>query len=273
MPSAQTIFVIASVLQGIAALIFIVQWLNEKRRASRFGVIMGPYKHQIAFAILVIGSMATAVGAVWMSHHQPTAVAHQQPTPSIPQKETPKRTITATPIATKQPPHRLHPQHPLTVSGTVAQSGTGNQQTVIRTMTQSNSGGCNQQVASGNNNTNNCNIPPKITASAQTQGKTGKPNAPWATVFTIQTSTPTPAGDLRLKCSGPALKAGISQINPYFFAAGSNGPDPSDPNTVIYQLSPDTLVPGKIVTIVVYSMTPITVISGTIGTNTITFPQ
>lgn len=138
-------------------------------------------------------------------------------------------------------------------------------------VTQSNSSGCNQQVIGGNDNTNNCNEPPYVTASAQQQEQTGDPNAPWETVFEIQTSALTQTGNLRLKCSGPVLRAGISRINPMMISSGSNGPDPADPTTAIYELNPDTLTPGKVITIAVFSTGPVKVISGTIGPNEIHF--
>ncbi len=154
----------------------------------------------------------------------------------------------------------------------ISQSGNENQQTTVQApITQSNSGGCNQQVVEGNNNTNNCNEPPRITASSQVQRQTGNPDAPWETIFTIQTSALTQTGDLRLKCSGPVLRAGISRFNPSYFSSGSNGPDPSDPTTAVYELGQDTLAPGKIVTVAVFSMNPVTVISGTFGPNVIEF--
>jgi hypothetical protein len=55
------------------------------------------------------------------------------------------------------------------------------------------------------------------------------------------------------------------------FASGSNGPDPNDSNTVVYELEPEMLSPGKVVSIAVYSKEPVRVISGSIGPNTIIF--
>lgn len=54
------------------------------------------------------------------------------------------------------------------VAGTVTQSGNANQQTVTQApVTQSNIGGCNQQVIGGNNNTNNCAPPDRQLSPAQ----------------------------------------------------------------------------------------------------------
>jgi len=112
---------------------------------------------------------------------------------------------------------------------------------------------------------------PKVTASAQRQMQTGKLDAPWETVFTISTNVLVQTGDLRLKCSGPVIMAGISRINPASLSTGSNGPNPADPDEVIYQLGPEMLSPGQIVTVAVYSKEPVNVLSGSIGPNTIVF--
>jgi hypothetical protein len=126
----------------------------------------------------------------------------------------------------------------------------------------------------GSNNTASPNCVPevKITASAQTQGQTGNPEMPWITSFTISTSVLVQTGDLKLKCDGPVLKAGISRINPASLITGNNGPNPSDPNEAIYELGPEMLSPGKIVTIGVYSKLPVSVLSGSLGQQKIIFP-
>jgi Domain of unknown function (DUF4062) len=124
-----------------------------------------------------------------------------------------------------------------------------------------------------NSPTVNNNFAPavKVTASAQTRRETGNPDAPWETRFTISTNVLVQTGDLRLKCSGPVIRAGVSRINPMSLATGSNGPDPKDQNEVVYELGPEMLSPGKVITIVVYSKNPVTVISGSIGRQEITF--
>jgi hypothetical protein len=123
----------------------------------------------------------------------------------------------------------------------------------------------------GSNNTTNCNNQPRITASRQKQRETGDPDVPWETSFTITTTALVQTGDLRLKCSGPVLKAGVSRINSSSLSTGNNGPDVSDSRTAVYELGPEMLSPGKIVTIAVYSKKPITVVSGTIGEQQIIF--
>jgi hypothetical protein len=124
-----------------------------------------------------------------------------------------------------------------------------------------------------NNPTVNNNFAPavKVTASAQVRRETGNPDAPWETRFTISTNVLVQTGDLRLKCSGPVISAGLSRINPMSLVTGSNGPDPNDRNQVVYELGPEMLSPGKVITIVVYSKDPVTVISGSIGQQEITF--
>lgn len=119
----------------------------------------------------------------------------------------------------------------------------------------------------------NINPLPVITASAQTQSQTDNPKRPWKTQFFIQASGQVMTGTLRLLCSGPVLVAGIGRINPFSFSSGSNGPDPSDPNTAVYELSPEPLEPNKKIPVEVYSLSPISVISGTIGSNVIHFPN
>ncbi len=135
---------------------------------------------------------------------------------------------------------------------------------------QSSTGDCSPNII-GSGNTNNCNQPPEVIASAQTQTMTGSSEAPWEVHFTISATGLVQTGDLRLKCSGPVIRAGISRINPAELITGSNGPDASDPRTVVYELGAETLAPKQTVTIVVYSKEPITVLSGTIGHEQIIF--
>jgi hypothetical protein len=130
-----------------------------------------------------------------------------------------------------------------------------------------------QNGGSGNIAAPNCVPEMKIIASAQTQGQTGNPEMPWMTSFTISTNMLVQTGDLKLKCDGPVLKAGISRINPANLITGNNGPSSSDPNEAIYELGPEMLSPGKIVTIGVYSKLPVSVLSGSLGQQKIIFPR
>lgn len=135
---------------------------------------------------------------------------------------------------------------------------------------QSSTGDCSPNMI-GSGNTNNCNQPPRVIASVQTQTKTGDSEAPWEVRFTISATGLVQTGNLRLKCSGPVVRAGISRINPAELITGSNGPDANDPHTVVYELGAATLSPKQTVTIVVYSKEPITVLAGTIGHEQIIF--
>lgn len=116
------------------------------------------------------------------------------------------------------------------------------------------------------------NAPPMVVASDQTQERTGDMRAPWTTVFRIKSTGLVVTGDLRLKCSGPVIRAGIGRINPVSFVSGSNGPDPSDPTVVVYELGPEPLPGGREVVVAVYSMNPVRVLTGTIGSEQIHFP-
>ena len=116
------------------------------------------------------------------------------------------------------------------------------------------------------------NPPPTVSASKQVQRQTGDPATPWSTVFTISSTGVVVTGDLRLKCTGAVLKAGIGRINPASLITGSNGPDPNDPATAVYQLGSEVLSPGRQIPVAVYSYNPVTVLSGTIGSQEIHFP-
>jgi hypothetical protein len=62
---------------------------------------------------------------------------------------------------------------------------------------QTSKGDCSPNV-NGNGNTNDCNVPPKINASPQSQMQTGNPDFPWRTRFSIQSTALTQLGDLRV---------------------------------------------------------------------------
>lgn len=117
----------------------------------------------------------------------------------------------------------------------------------------------------------NTTAPARVLASEQRQMASNDPQAPWATVFTITSTGLVATGDLRLKCTGPVIRAGIERINPYRLITGRNGPDPEDTTIVVYKLGPETLSPGRRVSVAVYSKDPVTVISGSIGENEILF--
>lgn len=117
----------------------------------------------------------------------------------------------------------------------------------------------------------NTNAPTRVMASEQRQIRTNDPLRPWATVFTITSTGLIATGDLKLKCTGPAIRAAIERINPYSLITGNNGPDPKDPTTVVYELGPEMLSAGRSISVSVYSKDPVTVISGSIGGSPILF--
>jgi len=159
----------------------------------------------------------------------------------------------------KTPPLRANLQHGISPGTSIQQKSTGD---------------CSpNNIGSGNTFNVNCAPQTEVMASPQVQRQTGNPDMPWQVVFTISSTAPVLTGDLRLSCTGPTIRAAISRINPAFFASGNNGPSKDDPNTVVYELEPEMLSPGKTVTIVVYSKEPIMVISGSIGSQNIIFPK
>ena len=90
---------------------------------------------------------------------------------------------------------------------------------------QNSTGDCSpNNIGSGNTFNINCAPQAKVIASPQVQRQTGNPDMPWEVDFTIRSTALVQTGDLRLTCSGPVIKAGISRINPAFFASGNNGP-------------------------------------------------
>ena len=118
---------------------------------------------------------------------------------------------------------------------------------------------------------NNYSPVARLSATTPTQRQTGDPNAPWMTAFTITTNVLLQTGDLRVTCDGPVLRAGISRINPANLSTGTNGPDPEDPNTAVYELGPEMLDPSKEVVIAVYSNHPVKVTSAKLGGYPIVF--
>ena len=79
----------------------------------------------------------------------------------------------------------------------------------------------------------NINPAPRVLASPQTQRQTGDPQMPWSTIFSIRATGLVVTGDLKLKCTGPVIKASVGRINPSSLITGSNGPDPIDPTVVV----------------------------------------
>jgi hypothetical protein len=224
----------------------------------------------LALTVLMLVGIGFAL-ASWLARR---VQSRQTPSP-LPrpiQVAPPKITSSPKPATPASPPRVLHRQPP-TNAPAVTQKGTDHNQTVIQggaVLQQNSTGDCSPNII-GSGNTNTCNEKPKVLASKQYLKESGNPAMPWVVEFTISTSVLTQTGDLRLKCSGPALLAAISRINPMEFISGSNGPLKDDPTTVVYELGTEMLSPGKSVSIAVYSRVPVTVLSGTIGPNPITF--
>jgi hypothetical protein len=137
-------------------------------------------------------------------------------------------------------------------------------------ITQTSSGDCSPNMV-GNNNSSTCAPPVKLIATQQLQQQ--MPNGEWLTSFSASSNVLMQTGDLRLLCDGPVLRAGISRINPASLVTGNNGPNPSDPNEVVYQLGPEMMSPGVAVVIGVYSLNPVHVLSGSLGSQVITLAK
>ena len=140
----------AQIISGIASLIFICTWLRKQFSSWREALKMK--LPVIALGLMVI-SILSGVFGLW--------VMPKKQTPPKPCPEPQKCLALVAPAPASASPKPK--EHPKTPQSSVAQQGAGNQQTVTHApVTQSNSGGCNQQVIGGNNNTNNC-IPPART--------------------------------------------------------------------------------------------------------------
>src|SRR5262249_48474236 len=122
----------------------------------------------------------------------------------------------------------------------------------------------------GANNTTPC-VPAHVTASVQRTVRSNESNGLWVTYFRITTDIDMKTGSLRLTCSGACVRADIDRINKHPVSGGTNGPDPKDPNTVIYQLGPQPMASGQHVTLSVYSKEQVKVVSGSIGDHPIDF--
>lgn len=131
----------------------------------------GAAKHKrFVWPITVIASITFGIGLAILAHWlRPAATV----TSSVRSK--PAGAASTPPDGTKSEltqEHTIHtappkPRHSA-ANGQVAQTGNGNQQTTNQgTITQSNSGGCNQQVVGGNGNTNICAPLPRALTGVQ----------------------------------------------------------------------------------------------------------
>jgi ATP-dependent Clp protease adapter protein ClpS len=170
MPPGQVAAIVlfwAQVICGIAAVIVVGQFTySQWNRVGRVNVTSLLSNHPRWLLGLMAFSTATGIMGLWLTVHIPRPVTpapcpvetkNQNPAPALP---TPDR---STPDHSGSKMSKHSPQHgspTKTPSGGVTQGGNGNQQTVTQApITQENSGGCNQQVIGGNNNSNVCATP------------------------------------------------------------------------------------------------------------------
>jgi hypothetical protein len=138
-------------------------------------------------------------------------------------------------------------------------------------ISQSSTGDCSPNNVRYNKATN-CDAPPHVTASVQRTVRSNEPNGLWVTSFTLKADKATTTGDLKLTCSGPCVRAAIGHVDSYaFMRGGTSALDPSDPNTVVYEESPEPMASGQVVRVAVYSKAPVKVVSGLLGGNAIEF--
>jgi hypothetical protein len=138
-------------------------------------------------------------------------------------------------------------------------------------ISQSSTGDCRPNNVRSSKATN-CDAPPHVTASVQRTVRSNEPEGLWVTSFTLKADRATTTGDLKLTCSGPCVRASMGHVDSYVFMSGGTGaPDPSDPNTVVYEERPEPMASGQVVRVAVYSKEPVKVISGLLGGNAIEF--
>lgn len=170
MPSQQTAATIlfwVQVLSGIAATIFIGQWMWKHAKGIGGGDVTSfPMKYPRLLLGLIAFSMLCGVVGLWLLFHLPKPV---QPPPCPAVKECPAAApspVVPVPAVKKTPP-------PKAGSTTATQSGAGNQQTTIGgDVKQGGNGDCQQNLIGGNNNTNNC-VPQLLTITDSQADKAG----------------------------------------------------------------------------------------------------
>jgi hypothetical protein len=128
--------------------------------------------HPKTLITLMVVSFATAIVGFWLVFHPPATVAnnaHGSPVQPV-QVPTPKHQISEAPHRPKAAFSHSRSVTPAPANNAI-QSGTGNQQTVNQgSITQANSGGCNQQIVGGNYNTTNCEPPERHLTEQQAVG-------------------------------------------------------------------------------------------------------
>jgi len=234
-----------------------------------------PMKYPRLVLLLMGLSVACGLLGLWEVHTIPKPVACPKcqtcPSPQVASSATPNNpppSAQKKPITKQQAPAPEQSAHKLTIQKQQAAAGDVN---VGGDVHQETKGDCSPATI-GSNNTNNCNVPPKINASPQTQIPTGNPAVPWATRFSIQSTALTQLGDLRVTSDGPVLKMEMTRINRDSVCNGSEYVEKLDERTAVFQVcSSEMMAPGHPVTITIYSLNPVRVVAGTFGANSITF--
>lgn len=124
---------------------------------------------------------------------------------------------------------------------------------------------------SPNYGTQTINTIPRATIKASRQTESQRTDGLWTTRFVLTSSDIVPTGILRLTCDGPVISGGI-ESNGSLGIGRFNGPDPSDPDTLVLEISePESISPDRPLGITVSSKAPVSIVSGSIGDKKIEF--
>jgi hypothetical protein len=164
MPSAHIAAVClfwAEIFCGLASVLAIWRWMHSHAHTVREVLAMKAPRWVITLLAI---SICCGIGGLWIVSHLPKPVA-APPCPQCPvcpavSATSASAASTDTKAATRAG-QKASQKQSSSPPASIKQEGTGNQQTAVTgSVTQSNSGGCNQQVVGGNDNTNNC-VPPE----------------------------------------------------------------------------------------------------------------
>jgi hypothetical protein len=165
MPSAEHAAIAlfgAQILGGVAAGIFIAQWLYHRTKRIREGNVTSfPMKFPGLVMLLLLLSVCCGIAGLWLLHRLPKPAPCPAP---IASSAIPRPITTDNPSVRKRPPSSRKPAAHLDDSK-VSQGGAGNQKTVIEGSVTQSGGDCTQNVVGGNGNTNNCTPPIRVTTS------------------------------------------------------------------------------------------------------------
>ncbi len=183
MPSSQVAAIIlfwAQVVSGAAGAIFIAQFaFGQWKQVGKVDLTSLLSIHPRWVVGLMAFSLVAGIFGLWLTYRiprperpvaclpvsskadpKPETIGPQSPSQSDTNQQASKQQH----LNTKTQRTHASPKNP--PMGGVAQDGNGNQQTVTQApVSQANSGGCNQQVVGGNNNSNIC-APPARTLTA-----------------------------------------------------------------------------------------------------------